>query len=195
MSTTNPAVPYASQDDPSAEFEESEWSDVDYILQPIQFEMVDHSFLEDYSLQLSLVRSWGGDPGWYEVVPDYAGLAGGGSILAAGAIMAPAAMGVTLGPEVSPLGTEPSTDLRSRLDEVNRHFRRKAASVLNDDAALRLLAVLYSKKVVRTSDFDFCKDGRSLAKLTAAHFCEVGANGVYITDRGQRLIMSLSANE
>ena len=84
------------------------------------------------------------------------------------------------------------SDLQARLDEVNMHFRRKAASVLNDDAALRLLAMLYSKTVVETSDFDFCKDGRSLAKLTAAHFCEVGANGIYIADRGQRLINSLN---
>ena len=72
------------------------------------------------------------------------------------------------------------------LDDMNRHFRRKAASVINDGASLRLLAEMYSKKVVETSEFDFCRDGRSLAKLTAAHFCEVGVNGIYITDRGYR---------
>ena len=84
------------------------------------------------------------------------------------------------------LGEESLSGLQSRLDDVTRHFRRKAASVLNDDAALRLLAEMYSKKVVETSEFDFCRDGRSLAKLTAAHFCEVGANGIYITERGYR---------
>ena len=76
--------------------------------------------------------------------------------------------------------------VQNRLDDVNRHFRRKAASVLNDDAALHLLAEMYSKKVVETPEFDFCRDGRSLAKLTAAHFCEVGANGIYVTERGYR---------
>ena len=78
-----------------------------------------------------------------------------------------------------------------KLDEFEQHFRRKAAAVLIDDDALRLLALFYIETVIENSDFDFCQNGRSLAKLTAAHFCEVGANGIYITDRGQRLINSL----
>lgn len=82
---------------------------------------------------------------------------------------------------------------QGRLDELNQHFRRKAASVVNDEAALRLLAEMYSEKVVETSEFDFCEDGRSLAKLTAAHFCEVGVNGIYITERGYRFFDFLKA--
>jgi hypothetical protein len=82
-------------------------------------------------------------------------------------------------------------DLQNRLEEVNRHFRRKIAAVVNDDAAVRLLASMYQDVVVETSDFNFSRDGRSLAKLTAAHFCEVGANGVYITDQGRRFVASL----
>jgi hypothetical protein len=153
--------------------------------------MFGHPFPEDYLP--SYTRFWGEDPGWDEVVTDYAGFSDSGPINAAGPIIFSAGAGIAFMAGVSLPDAELSSDLRSRLDEVHRHFRRKAASVLNDDAALRLLAVLYSKTVVRTADFDFCKDGRSLAKLTAAHFCEVGANGVYITDRGQRLIRSLSA--
>ena len=75
-----------------------------------------------------------------------------------------------------------------RLSEVNQHFRRKAAAVFNDEAALGLLASMHSERIIETSDFDFCHDGRALAKLTAAHFCEVGANSVYITHRGQRYV-------
>ena len=86
----------------------------------------------------------------------------------------------------SPRNAGVLSDPQGRLDELNQHFRRKAASVVNDDAALRLLAEMYSTKVVETSEFDFCEDGRSLAKLTAAHFCEVGVNGIYITERGYR---------
>lgn len=96
-------------------------------------------------------------------------------------------------PVTLPSSTESPSALQARLDGVNRHFRRKTASVLNDNEARRLLTTLYSKVVVRTADFDFCEDGRSLAKLTAAHLAEVGANGVYITDRGQRLVASRNA--
>ena len=80
-----------------------------------------------------------------------------------------------------------------RLSEVNQHFRRKAAAIINDDAAVRLLASIYSRVLAKTSDFDFCQDGRSLAKLTAAHFREADANGMYITHRGQRFIDYLNA--
>ena len=98
---------------------------------------------------------------------------------------------------------EPSTaedsvaaaNLRRRLDNFNRHFRRKAAAVLNDDAALRLLAAMYSNVVVETDEFDFCKHGRALAKLTAANFCEIGANSIYITESGQRFIDNINQNK
>lgn len=83
--------------------------------------------------------------------------------------------------------------LRRRLDNVNRHFKRKAAAVFNDDAALTLLATLYENVVVETEEFDFCEHGRSLAKLAAANFCEVGANGIFITESGQRFIDNINA--
>jgi hypothetical protein len=88
--------------------------------------------------------------------------------------------------------TDHASDARTRLDRVNRHFRRKAGAVFNDVDALGLLTRMNSKIVVETSDFDFCNGGRSLAKLTAANFCDVGANGIYITDRGRRFIAKLN---
>ena len=90
------------------------------------------------------------------------------------------------------MDVESMSDAQIRLDRANRHFRRKVGAVFNDDDAVRLLAQMYSEMVVETSDFNFCEHGRSLAKLTAANFCEVGANGIYITGRGQRFIESLN---
>ena len=84
-------------------------------------------------------------------------------------------------------------DLQRRLDNVNRHFRRQAAAVFNDDDALNLLATLYESVVVATEDFNFCRDGRALAKLAAANFAEVGANGIFITESGQRFIENINA--
>ena len=89
--------------------------------------------------------------------------------------------------------TPSSVDAQARLDRVNRHFRRKAGAVFNDDDAVRLLARLYADSVIEIAGFNFCEDGRSLAKLTAANFCEIGANGVYITDRGRQFIDTLNA--
>ena len=94
--------------------------------------------------------------------------------------------------EGSSSGTD---DLRRRLDRANRHFRRKAAAVLNDEAALRLLATMYTRVVVETDDFDFCEHGRALAKLTAANFCEISANSIYITKPGQRFIDNINKSE
>ena len=34
-----------------------------------------------------------------------------------------------------------------------------------------------------------------MAKLTAANFCEVGANVIYITESGQRFIASIQNHE
>lgn len=84
-------------------------------------------------------------------------------------------------------------DLERRLGNVNRHFRRKAAAVFNDNDALTLLATLYESVVVETEEFDFCQHGRALAKLTAANFAEVGANGIFITESGQRFIDNINA--
>ena len=191
MSTFNPTIHDVPYHDPSVKFDDAEWSYIDRIQSAMPSEMFGLSFSEDYPPFYS--RLGGEDPGWYEIVTDYAGFSESEPIIADSPFMFPERTGIAVLAGVSPTDAKLLSDLQARLDEVNRHFRRKAASVLNDDAALRLLAVLYSKTVVRTSDFDFCKDGRSLAKLTAAHFCEVGANGVYITDRGQRLVRSLSA--
>ena len=81
--------------------------------------------------------------------------------------------------------------IRQRLANANDYFKRKATEVVSDDSALRLLATLYEAVVVDISEFDSCKDGLSLAKLTAANFCEVGANVIYITESGQRFIDSI----
>ena len=191
MSTFNPTIHYVPYHDPSVKFDNAEWSYIDHIQPAMPSEMFGLSFPEDYPPSYS--RLGGEDPGWYEIVTDYDGFSESEPTITAVSFMFPERTGIAVLAGVSPPDTTLLSDLRTRLNEVNMHFRRKAASVLNDDAALRLLAVLYSKTVVRTSDFDFCKDGRSLAKLTAAHFCEVGANGIYITDRGQRLIRALSA--
>ena len=90
-------------------------------------------------------------------------------------------------------GGQSQAALQRRLDNVNRHFRRKAAAVFNDDDALTLLATLYESVVVETEDFDFCQQGRALAKLAAANFAEVGANGIFITESGQRFIDNINA--
>ena len=82
-------------------------------------------------------------------------------------------------------------NLRERLANANGHFRRKATEVFNDEAALKLLADMYRDVVVNLSEFDACKNGIPLAKLTAANFCEVGATVVYITEAGQRFIDSI----
>lgn len=85
--------------------------------------------------------------------------------------------------------------LRQRLDNANSYFRRKASEVFNDEAALRLLARLYQDIIVEIQDFDSCASAIPLAKLTAANFCEVGANSIYITEPGQRFIESIREHE
>ena len=90
---------------------------------------------------------------------------------------------------------DPETDqsnLRKRLNNADRHFRRKAAAVFNDPTAVSLLKSLRSRVLIETEEFDFCGKGRALAKLTAANFCEIGANSVYITEPGQRFVDKIS---
>ena len=70
--------------------------------------------------------------------------------------------------------------MRQRLANANDYFRRKASEVFNDKAALDLLEVMHRDVVVDISDLDICEHGLSLAKLTAANFCEIGAKVVYI---------------
>ncbi len=81
--------------------------------------------------------------------------------------------------------------LRQRLANANDYFRRKASAVVSDEAALRLLAGMYQDTVVEISDFDSCEDGIPMAKLTAANFCEIGENVIYITEAGQRAIEAI----
>ena len=84
----------------------------------------------------------------------------------------------------------PPDNLRQRLDNANDYFRRKAAEVYSDESALDLLTILHKAVVVEIADFDPVKDGIPLAKLTAANFCEIGANVIYITEVGQRFMES-----
>ena len=102
-------------------------------------------------------------------------------------------IGHQLGSTSSEQASDQVSDTGRRLDRANRHFRLKAGAVFNDPDALDLLTRMNSQILVETSDFDFCNDGRSLAKLTAANFCDVGANGIFITDRGRRFIAKLYA--
>lgn len=82
-------------------------------------------------------------------------------------------------------------ELQHRLDNANDYFGRKASEVLNDEAALKLLAALYQLGVIETSDIDWCESGIPVAKLTAANFCQIGAKVVYVTESGQRFIESI----
>ena len=84
--------------------------------------------------------------------------------------------------------TEPTENLRQRLANANDYFRRKASEVLNDDLALRLLATLYQATIVDISKLDTCQYGIALSKLTAANFCEVGTDVIYITKSGRYFI-------
>ena len=90
---------------------------------------------------------------------------------------------------------DPAKTLRQRLDNANNHFRKKAAAVFGDGDAVRLLARLYQAVTVDLADFDACKDGVSLAKLTAANFCEIGAKSIYITEAGQNFIDAINSDE
>lgn len=90
---------------------------------------------------------------------------------------------------------DPVQTLRQRLDNANNHFRKKAAEVFGDGDAVRLLARLYQAVIVDIADFDACKDGVSLAKLTAANFCEIGAKSIYITEAGQNFIDAINSDE
>ena len=86
---------------------------------------------------------------------------------------------------------DPTEELRHRLDNANDYFKRKANEVFTDDVALRLLAAMYQSRFIEIADFDPCKQGIALAKLTAANFAEIGANIIYITESGQRFIKGI----
>ena len=89
------------------------------------------------------------------------------------------------------LVADPVEELHQRLENANSHFRRKAAAVLGDDNAVRLLATLYQVFNIEISELDMREDGIALAKLTAANFCEIGANVIYVTEAGQNFIEAI----
>ena len=89
----------------------------------------------------------------------------------------------------------PRDALRTRLANVNDHFKRKAAEVINDEDALGLLCLIYESIVVNIAEFDACEHGVSLSKLTAANFCEVGAEVIHITESGRRFIDSINESD
>ena len=91
----------------------------------------------------------------------------------------------------TPPASAPTADLQRRLDNANAYFRRKAAEVLTDDSAVRLMAVLYQDGLVELADFNKRQLGLPLAKIAAAGFCEIGANAICITQSGQNFIGSL----
>ena len=83
-------------------------------------------------------------------------------------------------------------NLRQRVENANAYFRWKAAEVFEDESAVRLLAKIYESITVDFSEFDSQKDGISLAKLTAAAFCEFSSTGIYITESGRRFVESIN---
>ena len=89
-------------------------------------------------------------------------------------------------------GSKAFNDLKLRLDNANRYFRRMAAAVFNDEEAMELLRSMYTDVLVENEGFDFRQHGRALTRLTAANFCELGPDDIYITEAGQRFIDSLS---
>lgn len=84
------------------------------------------------------------------------------------------------------------SELRVRLDNANRHFRRKATAVLRDKDAVVLLATLYKQSNLRLDKLDICASGISLAKLAAADFCDIGSESIYITLAGREFIESVA---
>ena len=86
---------------------------------------------------------------------------------------------------------KPAQSVQQRLDNANRHFRRKAADVLADEDAVRLLADMYQSVNIALDELDACEYSVALARLTAANFCEIGARVIYITEAGQRFIEAL----
>lgn len=90
--------------------------------------------------------------------------------------------------DVNLFRSSPTSVMRLRMKKVSQHFRHKAGAVLGDGGALRLLADLYEGGAIDKEAMGLCRRCSSLAKLTAANFCEVGVNVVYITPAGRRFI-------
>ena len=81
--------------------------------------------------------------------------------------------------------------VEQRLANANEHFRRKAAEVFGDTHAIRLLSRMYVEINIETAEFNSSQQAVALARLAAAHFCEVGMKSVFITESGQRFIEAL----
>ena len=88
--------------------------------------------------------------------------------------------------------SQPEYTPEQRLDNVNNHFRHQAAAVLNDEAALKLLATLHQESNIDIPGFNGAELAVPLAKLAAANFVEIGAAAIYITQAGRRFIMSIN---
>ena len=87
--------------------------------------------------------------------------------------------------------TPSARHLQQQASNANDYFIRRGTEVFNDEEALKLLAALYADVVVETKELDLGEQGLAMAKLTAADFCEVGADVIYITEAGQRFIRSI----
>ena len=98
---------------------------------------------------------------------------------------------VPAAPKPVPQSADSAADLQRRLDNANAYFRRKAAEVLTDDSAVRLMAVLYQDGLVELADFNSGELGIPLAKIAAAGFCEIGVTAIYVTQSGERFVGSL----
>ena len=107
----------------------------------------------------------------------------------------PAAVGLPGPPQPPPApAIQPAreSELRQRLHNANAYLRRKAAEVLTDDSAIRLMAILYQDAVIDLDYFQDAEHGLALAKLATAGFCEIGVTAVWITDAEHRFMASLA---
>lgn len=80
---------------------------------------------------------------------------------------------------------------RQLAAQARQRQRALPPQVLADDTAARLLAVLYQDGLVDLANFNAGELGILLAKLTAAGFCEIGVNAIWITQSGQNFVGSL----
>ncbi len=87
--------------------------------------------------------------------------------------------------------TDDEAYLSDTVDAIEGYFRRKASAVLNDTAALEILTAVYEDGVVEKTDLGLCEHCSSLSKLTAADFCEIGVDTVYITPHGNQFINNI----
>ena len=87
---------------------------------------------------------------------------------------------------IKEVGEDEETVLRLKMANATSYFRRKAGAVLVDQVALQMMADIYEARVVEKAKFD--QQGMALAKLTAANFCEIGANAIYITPAGRQFV-------